>query len=436
MATEVATFTIHGETKPFTLQDWEVVKTRMNKPDWILIIAGGLLQIPVVNAAHELGYKVLLTDRDPHCACAPLVEEFVQLDTFDIPAHVDLAQAWCGKLAAVFTAGADPIVTVAKAAEAAGCYRLPLEITQICADKAITRNALWKSKQVPQPCYTQVWCGESIVSFAEIHPSCIVKALSSSGSRGHTRGLDGVLTDLDLAHDAYHLARKYSNTRDILVEELLTGVELSVETLWHNGQMYPLNAVERPFKPDTCIELGHYNPAQLSQEDYQAVWSIMQRAGNAIGMNDASGGHILKGDLIMTDDGPKVLELTTRLSGGFDSANTSPASRGVNYIKGALRLALGQSLEQAISDFLPRWHKHSVCLALFAPRGKIINIQGIPEARALGCDVILRYEIGDDVPELIDCTQRAGFVIATDNTQELALSKAQAACGMICYEVE
>jgi len=221
----------------------------------------------------------------------------------------------------------------------------------------------------------------------------------------------------------------------ILLEELLTGVELSVETLWYNGQMYPLNAVERPFKPDTCIELGHYNPAQLSTSDYQAVWDIMRQAGNAIGMSDTIGGHILKGDLIMTIDGPKVLELTPRLSGGFDSANTTPASRGSNYIRGALRLALGQLLEQALPDFLPRWHKHSVCLAIFSSEGKVKAIHGVPEARALG-DVILRYEIGDDVSELVDCTQRAGFVIATDDTQAGALSRAETMLGMVEYEVE
>lgn len=404
---------------------------------WVMIIAGGLLQVPAVKAAHELGYEVLLTDRNPNCACASLVEEFVQLDIFDVQGHIDLAVACCGKLAAVFTAGADPIVTVATAAAAAGCHGLPTRIVLACADKSWTRSRL-ADAGVPQPSHMlyQYTDGRVFGDDELQWGKLIVKATGSSGSRGHTIIDMAELGGYDKVQAAVAKAHRLSGGTFISIEEYLVGTELSVETLWHNGQMYPLNAVERPFKTDTCIELGHYNPAQLSQEDYQAVWNIMCQAGNAIGMNGTSGGHILKGDLILTDDGPKVLELTTRLSGGFDSASTSPASRGVNYIKGALRLALGQSLEQAMPDFLPHWHKHSVCLAVFSPQGHVVRIQGVQEARSLGCEVVLRYNVGDDVPELVDCTQRAAFVIATDDTQELALRKAEAARDVIVYEVE
>jgi hypothetical protein len=77
-------------------------------PEWVLIVAGGILQEPAVRAAHELGYKVLLTDRDPDCHCVSLADEFVELDTYDVAGHIELARSRRGALAAVFTAGQIP----------------------------------------------------------------------------------------------------------------------------------------------------------------------------------------------------------------------------------------------------------------------------------------------------------------------------------------
>jgi biotin carboxylase len=323
-------------------------------------------------------------------------------------------------LAAVFTAGADPIITVARAAEAAGCYGIPVEIAETCADKAGTRNALWKNS-VPQPEYTQVWSSYEITSFIRDRGPgfFVVKALASSGSRGHTRGRYGDFMDDDFANDAYLLARKYSHTRDVLVEEWLDGTVLSVETLWYNGVMIPLNAVERPF--DGVIELGHYNPLVTDAEAYAAIWDVMGQAGRAVGMGETQGGHIFKGDLIITDEGPKVIELTTRLSGGFDSGWTSPLAHGVDYTKGALLLALGRPLEEAMPYFTPRWYRHAACMAVFGPKegGVIKEIRGLDEIEGFTDEVIVVYQVGDKLPPLTDCTQRVAYCITSSNAWDI-----------------
>jgi len=157
--------------------------------DWILIVAGGILQIPAVNAAHELGYKVVVTDRDLECAGAGLADHFVELDTFDVEGHLDFIKSWPYGFAAVFTAGADPIVTVARAAEAAGCHGIDWGIAITCQRKHSTRLALWKAK-IPQPDFV-IWSCDSGNSYGtkkiEIGYRLIVKSTTSSGSRGHTR---------------------------------------------------------------------------------------------------------------------------------------------------------------------------------------------------------------------------------------------------------
>jgi len=259
----------------------------------------------------------------------------------------------------------------------------------------------------------------------------IVKATGSSGSRGHMRGTPEDFQSPEWRREAYERAARYSKDA-ILIEELLTGVELSVETLWFDGAMIPLNAVERPFLPGTTVELGHYNPFISDSETYTAIWDIMEQAGDALGLGAADGGHILKGDLILTDDGPKVLELTTRLSGGFDSTHTSPLSRGVDYTTGALLLALGEPLAVAMPYFVPRWHRHSAAWAVMGPEeGGIIKAIKVPDWVQDCGEIVLRFEPGDELPPLTDCTARVAFCITTDLSPDAAQMTARAMAGAV-----
>jgi hypothetical protein len=61
-------------------------------------------------------------------------------------------------------------------------------------------------------------------------------------------------------------------------------------------------------------------------------------------MHQLRGGHILKADIMQTVEGPRIIELTPRLSGGWDSSKSSVLRRG-NFVKGALAMALGEELD-------------------------------------------------------------------------------------------
>jgi len=403
--------------------------------NWVFLVAGGLLQVPAAKAIKELGYNLCVSDRDLGCACAGLADHFVELDTFDIEGHIDFVQSWPYGFAAVFTAAADPILTVAKAAQAAGCHGTPVRVAETCADKTQTRIRLAGSR-VPQPDFVFYVLKNGFANFEMARSTMddrpfIVKATGSSGSRGHTRGTPEDFQSREWRRAAYERAARYSKDA-ILIEELLTGVELSVETLWFDGAMIPLNAVERPFLPGTTVELGHYNPFISDSETYKAIWDIMEQAGDALGLGAADGGHILKGDLILTDDGPKVLELTTRLSGGFDSGWTSPLSRGVDYTTGALLLALGEPLAVAMQYFVPRWHRHAAAWAVLGPEaGGIIKAIRVPDwVRDCG-EIVLRFEPGDELPPLTDCTARVAFCIADADGPDEARLLARSMAGAV-----
>ena len=113
---------------------------------------------------------------------------------------------------------------------------------------------------------------------------------------------------------------------------------------------HPWNASDDPYRAISwAIELGHLNPADHDARVRQDVETLVRRAGEAIGMRSQKGGHILKADIMLTTKGPMILELTPRLSGGWDSSLSTP-ERGADFVGGALRLALGEKLDEGI------WH--------------------------------------------------------------------------------
>src|SRR5207237_5660414 len=97
--------------------------------DAILIVCGGLLQVPAVEVAHGLGLKVVMTDANPRAAAMPLADEPVTLDIYDAEGHKslvdDLKQRY--NLRGVFAEGADVEVTVAAAAAHAGLPGIPVD---------------------------------------------------------------------------------------------------------------------------------------------------------------------------------------------------------------------------------------------------------------------------------------------------------------------
>jgi argininosuccinate lyase len=298
-----------------------------------------------------------------------MADEFVHLDTFDIAGNIARSDKLRTRydIRAVFTAGADCHETVAVLARHLGLHGIDPDIAHLCRYKNRTRARL-REKGIPQPVLKEARTYEqALAAAAEIGFPIALKATDNSGSRGFSR----IDRSEDLSPAAFQRARENGTTGIVIVEELLlprpqTIAEQSVETIWQDGEMRWLNWVDRLFRKDFdsiahpwkegddpyreiswAIELGHLNPAEHAAQIRQEVEALIRRAGEAIGMENQKGGHVLKADIMLTTKGPMILELTPRLSGGWDSALSTP-ERGADFIGGALRLALGDSLDETL----------------------------------------------------------------------------------------
>jgi biotin carboxylase len=330
------------------------------KKNAVWLFAGGPMQLPAAQKIVEHGYELIITDMNEDCICANLASELISLDTFDVMGNLNKIPLLQEKynIKAVFTCAADCHYTVAVIARELSCHGIDPAISHICRNKHISRDVL-RNASIYQPESLATNNFEVALNFAEKHlHNIVVKATDNSASRGFTKVGKGN----KFTKEIFDLAIENGTTGLALIEEIIepstTEIsELSVETLWFNGDMIWLNWVDRVFKADLFkigvakiydfedigwgVEVGHINPADHSDSIKSQIQSSIFKAGVAIGMDSQKGGHILKADIMIDkDDQPVILELTPRLSGGWDSSATTPA-RGGDFIGGSLQLALG-----------------------------------------------------------------------------------------------
>ncbi len=342
----------------------------MNKPQAIWLFAGGPMQASAAQSIVALGYKLIVTDLNPECVCAPYADAFLAFDTFDVESNQaaanDLAQRY--EIRAVVTLAADCHHTVAVISQQLGLHGISPDISRACRQKNLTRDILTKAG-IPQPKFKCVQSLTEAQAFlSELGGQGVIKATDNSASRGFAK-LNAVS---ELTESVFHAAVAAGTTGHALVEEALIPrddciSELSVETVWFNGEMYWLNWVDRLFAPDLKffpalagykeeklnwgVEVGHINPAQHPVAVKDEVHAQIKAAGLALGMGQQAGGHVLKADIMLTEAGPMIIEMTPRLSGGWDSSATTPA-RGADFQGGIIELALGKPLDLAL------WHRH------------------------------------------------------------------------------
>lgn len=335
----------------------------------------------------ERGFALILTDGSAECVLRPMADEFLHINTFGIDENIAKADELRKRydIRAVFTSGADCHETVARVARHLGLSGIDPEISHTCRYKYETRDILTKAG-VPQPKFivakTHV---EALKAIKEIGLPAALKSPNNSGSRGFSR----IDSEKDLTPEAFEHAVKNGTTGSVIIEELLIPVseeiaEQSAETLWYDGKMTWLNWVDRLFRKDFdlfpglwseeenpykniswAVELAHINPAVHAPSVRQAAEDMIRKAGIALGMDKQKGGHILKADLMLTPDGPRIIELTPRLSGGWDSSWSTPR-RGADFVGGMIGFALGEKLTPEYMDKYFKYHDESLFASMLA----------------------------------------------------------------------
>ncbi len=377
-----------------------------NQRDVLLLIGAGILHCYTIRVAHAMGLYVICTDNNIHAAGVGLADEFFQIDVYDVESHRVFIRQIISRchLVGVICAGGDSMPTVAACCEEARLPCISYDIAQTTWNKLAVRCALTKAnlhKYQPPYCWRTgrelAHYGSCISSILQVLDfPIVVKPLSQRASRGVTI----VDTEQNL-HRAFIDALAYESC--VLFEQQMVGSEHSAEILFaQDGSAQHFHIADRMFDytNGVPIELGHVNPSRLSLGKQCQIKTMVLACAQALGVRMGS----LKVDVMYALDGPKVLEVAARCSGGFDAQLSYPHSSGDNLLRRCIQVACGMP----VTPQPPRSAERYCAVAAILPR-KAGVVRALP---ALGGDVIWMIREGDEVQPPGHCAQRAGFVIS------------------------
>jgi biotin carboxylase len=258
----------------------------------------------------------------------------------------------------------------------------------------------------------------------------VIKPVDSRGSRGVQR-----VAQVEDMTKAYALARSHSPTQRVMVEEYLDGPQVSTESIVIDGQCHTPGFSDRNYEyletyAPFFIENGGDLPSHLPADIQTKVKDVVARAAAALGVTTGT----VKGDIVVHNGEPYVIELAARLSGGFFCTREIPLNTGVDFIGCAIKVALGEpvspeELEPSISTAVIQRYA-------FPVPGCVVSVTGAEDAMKVSgiVEVVVTARPGDVIPPAGDKRPSAAMVLATGPSRESALAAANDA--LACLRID
>ena len=406
----------------------------------ILILGAGLMQGPAIRAAKELGCEVIAVDGNPNAVCAKEADKFFPIDLKDIPALIDLAKSLKENgLHGVFTAATDFSVSVAAVAESCSLPGHSLEAARRASDKVLMRECFEKHG-VPSPKFTHIFKNEidnalQILKQKAIPFPLTVKPADNMGARGCR-----LVYSQDELRPALEDAVNFSRSGKAIAEEFIDGEEFSLEALVINGEIF-LNALadRHIFFPPYFVEMGHTIPSIKSKEECDELIRVFFLGIKALGLTNGAA----KGDIFLRKADPKkngkrtacVGEIAARLSGGYMSGWTVPYSSGFDVTKAAVKIALGEPVDELPKDGAARFSAERAWISV---PGIIKKIYGLEEARSTKNvkDVLPRLFEKDETVFPKNNVEKCGNVLSSAESYDEAVKASMEAVQKIFLRLE
>jgi len=170
----------------------------------------------------------------------------------------------------------------------------------------------------------------------------IVKPTDRSGSRGVMK-----ISNWAEIEQAVERAQSESYSGEAIIEEFITGTEVSVESISWEGKHYILAITDKVTTGEPYfVELEHHQPSSLSSEIQKIIMEETRKALSAVGVK-VGAGH---SEFIITDTNDVyAVELGARMGGDFIGSDLVWLSTGYDFLKAVIDVSLGTFEEPELS---------------------------------------------------------------------------------------
>jgi biotin carboxylase len=307
------------------------------------VVGGGTEAVPGIKVAKSMGLMVALSDGNTQAPGRDFADYFYCADTYSLKKTLDAIKVHTEKIKAIdgiIALAADVPSTIAFV-----CHALKLPGQSMETAKFSSNKLLMKEKFLQQN--LQIPWFHKISSLLELQTLInsregihVLKPVDSRGARG--------VLQIDQKSNlewCFGESLQYSPSKTLILEEFIDGPQVSTESLVQNGDVWNIGFADRNYANTKdyapfFIEDGGTQPSVLNKKSQAAIFDLAAAAGKALGLSNG----VIKGDMVLNNGKPYVIEIATRLSGGWFSSIQIPASTGVPIVQYAILQALGEDI--------------------------------------------------------------------------------------------
>lgn len=388
-------------------------------PKHILIVGAGREQIQAYKTAKNMGLKIVGTDIDPNAPGFKFTDYSLICSTRNIDETlktvIDFNKKY--KLDGVFTIANDAAQTVAALTDSLNLPGISTHSAKLASNKDLMKNK-FKEFSIPTPNFHIVKTYEEFIK--KIPDLKFPLVLKPSDGRG-SRGVLLIDDETDLMW-AWSYSMKNSETKILLLEKFELGDQLSVEGIFIDKCFHPIAFSDRNYfnlsktKP-FIVEDGGVIPSKYKGKILDDISKLIQDAALSLQIDWGT----VKADIVLSKNGPKIIEIAARLSGNYLASHQIPLVYGYDIISSIIRLSLGESIPNILD--LPKPKCFLGVRYFFPISGKIKDIIGVEKIQNDSNVIMLELfrKIGDFQPNIESNIGRSGVIMCKEKTYENAI---------------
>lgn len=383
----------------------------------LMVLAAGLLQVPVIRKAREMGYYVIAADGNPAAVGLPLADKAIVANITDEEVMLRIARE--EQIDGVIHPCSEVSMNVmGRINDELGLSGISRETAIRATNKQLMREA-FEHYGAPSP---KSFCTEdadeawSIFVNEFSHNAAILKPSRNSGSRGVAKISQPTAKEEFVG--LFERAKNESRDKSVMIEQFIEGPEFSVEIIVWQGEAHVLTVTDKKTtEAPYFVELGHNQPSVFPEEMQRKLKDAAVAGVKTLGLNNCAAHAELK----LMDGEPYLMEIGARLGGDFISTELTHLSTGIDMVAAAIDVALGIE-----PDLSPKEAPKGVCIRYFTPQpGRLTAIHNQELLNGSHVyDAEIYHRVRDVIPEVRSSLDRSGHVIVTDETVEAAIERA------------
>lgn len=394
----------------------------------LLVLAAGILQVPVIKKAKEMGIYVIAADGDPNAVGLKYADKAIVVNITSEEEVLKVARE--EQIDGVIHPCSEVSMNVmGRINDELGLAGITKEQAIRATNKHLMREAFEKGN-APSPKSILTENAEDAWMHLQNDFSTdgILKPSRNSGSRGIAK----VVRDMNKADfiNAYNIALNESRDKSVLIEQFIEGPEFSIEIIVWNGKVNVLTVTDKKTTgAPHFVELGHNQPSCYSAEEVEILKAAAVSGVKALGVNNCA----CHAEAKLMDGKAYLMEIGARLGGDFISTELTHLSTGIDMVAAAINVALGIE-----PDLNPKEGPKGVCIRYFCPTpGKLVSISNteiLADPRVYFWEIY--HKMGDEIPEVTSSLCRSGHVIVTEKTPQKAIELAERLIDEVVFKTE